>query len=97
MGIYFSDEYGLDDLYVGLVFSVGTVTYLIMSPLGTLAMKNTKNYEFLLFIGTIFTGISFVFLGPDDYTFLPRKLYITCIANGMIGIASIFIYIPALP
>lgn len=71
MGIYFSDTYGLDDLYVGLVFSVGTVVYLLASPFGTKMLKYTKNYEFLLFLGSILTGLSFFFLGPDEYTFLP--------------------------
>ncbi|KAL4453663.1 hypothetical protein ABPG74_009559 [Tetrahymena malaccensis] len=97
MGIYFEETYGLDDLYVGLVFSVGTVVYLLASPIGTKMLQYTKNYEFLLFLGSILTGISFFFLGPDEYTFLPQKLYITCIANGFIGLASILIYIPALP
>ncbi|EGR27815.1 lipase family protein, putative [Ichthyophthirius multifiliis] len=97
MGIYFNKVYGLDDLWVGLLFSVGTVTYLILSPLGTYMIKYVKNYSLLLFIGTFITGLSFIFLGPDPLLGIPSKLYITCIANVFIGVATLFIYIPALP
>ncbi|EGR27814.1 major facilitator superfamily protein, putative [Ichthyophthirius multifiliis] len=97
MGIYFNKVYGLDDLWVGLLFSIGTSTYLFLSPLGTYMIKFLNNYSLLLFIGTFITGLSFIFLGPDPLLGLPQKLYITCIANVFIGIATLFIYIPALP
>jgi hypothetical protein len=97
MGIYFNKVYNLDDIYVGLLFSIGTATYLLLSPFGTYILKYTKNYSLLLFIGTIVTGLSFFFLGPEPLLGLPQKLYITCIANVFIGVANLLIYIPALP
>jgi len=97
MGIYFSETYGLNDFYVGLVFSIGTGLYILASPFATRILKMVKSYEPLLFLGSILTGFSFFFLGPDDLTYLPKKLYITCIADGVIGLSSILIYIPALP
>ncbi|EGR27519.1 major facilitator superfamily protein, putative [Ichthyophthirius multifiliis] len=97
MGIFYSETFGLNDLQIGLVFSVSTIVYMIFTPFGTRIMKLTNNYEMLLLIGAIMTGVSFFFLGPDELTGLPKSLYITLAADGVQGLATLFIYIPALP
>ena len=65
MGVYFSDEYLLDDFQIGLLFTVSTAVYLVLTPFAAKYIKMFPSYEFLLFLGTLIMGVSFLFLGPD--------------------------------
>jgi predicted acyltransferase len=97
MGVYFTDEYNLDDFEIGLLFTVSTAVYLILTPFAAKYIKRFPSYESLLFMGTLIMGVSFLFLGPDPILGIKKDIYVVSVAFVFIGFGCILVYIPALP
>jgi hypothetical protein len=51
----------------------------------------------MIFYGSLITGITFFFFGPDSWTGLPPSLWIICIADAIQEAANVFLFIPAIP
>ncbi len=93
---YLEEEFEISSSYIGLIFSVGTIPYLLFTPLISLLTKKYKNYKStLICIGMFICGFSLFFLGPDTkFTGLPTKIWIVCLGDGIMGIGNLFLFIP---
>lgn len=78
------------------MFSLTSFTYIVLCPVGSRIIRNSKNIKFLLFCGCFFTGVSFLLIGPCQLLIdiIKHSIYFTYIANSLIGVCNVFLYIP---
>ena len=88
--------FNMDVIEVGLIFSLGTVSYTIfMIIFGAYAAKFSR--KLLMAIGTLLFVISFVLLGPQSMIGLPKEIGIVCAGMVVLGLASTMTILPIIP
>lgn len=96
---YLESSYSLESGIIGLIFAATSLLYVALCPLGSAIVRRLQNNRVLLFAGCFFIGIGFIWLGPSpDLCFgVSRQLWVTVVANLLIGVSNIFSFIPVVP
>ncbi|KAL4232944.1 hypothetical protein ACF0H5_007632 [Mactra antiquata] len=80
------EQFNLKTWVVGIVFLICPLMYALTAPLWGY-LGDSKGYvRAMISIGNIFCVFTWLMLGPAPFlTFIPKELYITCIALGSMG------------
>lgn len=88
--------YGLEVLEIGLIFSLGTLSYTIfMIVVGMYSEKYKRRT--LMIVGGVFYVISFELLGPEWMIGLPKEIWIVCVGMTILGFAATLTVLPIIP
>ena len=89
-------SFGLNVIEVGVVFSVGTISYSIcMIVLGNFSKNMKRNFSMV--IGAIFIVISFILIGPQSMIGLPKNIWIVCTGMVILGLGATLTILPIIP
>ena len=89
-------DYTSNQLFIALLFSVGTITYALTIPLISLLHKDYNKKTVLIF-GTLICSLSYIFIGPYEGIGLPPRLWITIVGLSLMGIGCAFTLVPSIP
>jgi hypothetical protein len=62
---YVEEEFGMGSSVVGMIFFAGSLVYMILCPVASLISRKIYSYRLLLFIGSVFQGLSMFLIGPS--------------------------------
>lgn len=90
---FLHEQFGLDELQVGLVFICGPAMYMILAAVfGALADKfGTRGF---IVSGFLISGVSFFLIGPATFITTPR-LWLTIVASLLMGVGLAPAFIPS--
>lgn len=82
-------SFGYDSDTVGLLFALSDLSYALTSIALIKIFRNFKRKHLFVF-GGFLTAISLFLLGPEEYTFLPKNVYVICFGMVIFGISQVF-------
>jgi MFS family permease len=88
--------FGLNIVEIGVVFSVGTLSYsACMIVIGKYSHNLKRSY--LMVLGCVFYIISFLLLGPQSIIGLPKNIWIVSVGMVVLGLGATLTVLPVIP
>lgn len=89
---------GLSSEKIGLVFLIPSVLYTISAPLLGMVVDKMFSGRYAIILGNVICCVSYLFLGPSPLldSFVNSKLWVVCVALGVMGIAIAPLVVPIL-
>ena len=88
----FSDHihsFGYDSDTVGMLFALSDFAYALAS-LALIKLFKYFQRKHLIIFGGCLTLISLLMLGPEEFTYLPKNIYVICVGMFINGISEVF-------
>jgi len=94
---YIKEEFGIPEEKVGYLLVIGCFTYAFGSPIvGLLCSKFERKY--ITCVAFILCSFSLLLTGPSQMILhLPKKLWLTLVGTGALGLSVAFLFVPLLP
>ena len=98
LGPTFADHlisYGMEAGYVGLIYPVGTIAYILSIRTANTLFKNVEK-KLLISLGLFINIIAQALVGPQPYVF-PHHISMVIVSQFFLGSSLAFIFIPFIP
>lgn len=89
-------QFGIDRQKVGFFFIIPTLSYSLNMLVVSRFPKHVDRKVWLV-LGMLILSISFIFLGPEKYSYLPSNIYIVCLGLSLLGIGTSITMVPCIP
>eukprot|EP00742_Colponemidia_sp_Colp-10_P008901 GILJ01009672.1.p1 GENE.GILJ01009672.1~~GILJ01009672.1.p1 ORF type:complete len:375 (+),score=49.46 GILJ01009672.1:525-1649(+) len=91
------DDFELSKVAVGAVFMVITLTYATTAPFVGRLVRRCGGMQTMV-VGLFVSALSYMLLGPSPLLpFIPKTLWLVCIALGVMGLGCCIVFVPAMP
>lgn len=90
------NTFGLNIIEVGVVFSVGTLSYSVCMVVISKYSGSIKRSH-LMIVGCVLYIISFIMVGPQSRIGLPKDIWLVCVGMIVLGLGATLTVLPIIP